>query len=192
VDNNGHQWADFSLKDLGRLVKKSFRSIDIVGRYGGDEFIYLLPSTEVKNVGSVVKRAQDDIRRRGKTKFVSMENKRLGELLLDRGLINKKDLNQALKEQKINGKLLGAILVEKGLITNEKLSEILELQQKIKTVSLSRVEVSSSAVKLIPERLAKRFLSLAISKKENFLKVVMADPKDIIAIDTIRNITVTM
>ena len=118
-----------------------------------------------------------------------MEHKRLGELLLDHGLIDKKDLNQALKEQKINGKLLGAILVEKGLITNEKLSEILELQQKIKTVSLSRVEVSSSAVKLIPERLAKRFLSLAISKKENFLKVVMADPKDIIAIDTIRSIT---
>ena len=118
-----------------------------------------------------------------------MEHKRLGELLLDHGLIDKKDLNQALKEQKINGKLLGAILVEKGLITNEKLSEILELQQKIKTVSLSRVEVSPSAVKLIPERLAKRFLSLAISKKENFLKVVMADPKDIIAIDTIRSIT---
>ena len=62
VDNNGHQWADFTLKDLGRLVKKSFRFIDIVGRYGGDEFIYLLPSTEVKNVGSVVKRVQEDIR----------------------------------------------------------------------------------------------------------------------------------
>ncbi len=62
VDNNGHQWADFSLKDLGRLVKKSFRPIDIVGRYGGDEFIYFLPSTEVKNVGSVVKRVQEDIK----------------------------------------------------------------------------------------------------------------------------------
>ena len=62
VDNNGHQWADFSLKDLGRLVKKSFRAIDIVGRYGGDEFIYFLPSTEVKNVGSVVKRVQEDIK----------------------------------------------------------------------------------------------------------------------------------
>lgn len=62
VDNNGHQWADFSLKDLGRLVKKSFRTIDIVGRYGGDEFIYLLPSTEIKNVNSVVKRVQEDIK----------------------------------------------------------------------------------------------------------------------------------
>ena len=71
-----------------------------------------------------------------------MENKRLGEILLNQGLINKKDLNQPLKEQKINGKLLGAILIEKGLITNEKLFEILELQNEIETVSLSRLKIS--------------------------------------------------
>ncbi len=101
-----------------------------------------------------------------------MENKRLGEILLNQGLINKKDLNQPLKEQKINGKLLGAILIEKGLITNEKLFEILELQNEIETVSLSRLKISPSVVKLIPENLAKRFLSLAISREENLLKVL--------------------
>jgi len=125
----------------------------------------------------------------GKTKSVSMENKRLGESLLNQGLINKEDLNQALKEQKINGKLLGSILIEKGLITNKKLSEILELQKEIKTVSLSRLKISPSVVKLIPESLARRFLSLAISREKNLLKVVMANPKDIVAIDILRKNT---
>ncbi len=125
----------------------------------------------------------------GKTKFVSMEDKRLGEILLNKGLIKKEDLDKSLKEQKINGRLLGAILVERRLLSKEKISEILGLKKKIRSVSLPHLKISRSVVKLIPERLARRFLALAVSKKDKRLNIVMADPKDIVAIDTLRSVT---
>ncbi len=63
VDNNGHQMGDFALKTLGRLAKASIRSIDVVGRYGGDEFAYFFPNTDVKEAESVIRRVQERIRK---------------------------------------------------------------------------------------------------------------------------------
>jgi len=113
----------------------------------------------------------------------------LGELLLKQNLVKEEDLEEALKEQKESKRLLGAILAEKGLITAEKLSEVLHTQKTTKTISLSRTELSADVVKIIPERLAKRFLAIAVYKEGKALSVAMADPGDIIAIDNIRSVT---
>ena len=118
-----------------------------------------------------------------------MENKKIGEILLKQGLITEEDLNTALKEQKVSGRFLGTILVEKELIKKEKLSEILEAQKKIKVFSFSHFKISPAVVKVIPEILARRFLSLAVSRENNLLRVVMANPKDILAIDTLKKNT---
>ncbi len=44
-DTQGHQKGDKLLKDVASLLKKSIRKVDIVGRYGGDEFLIILPET---------------------------------------------------------------------------------------------------------------------------------------------------
>ena len=115
--------------------------------------------------------------------------KKIGEILLDKKLITESDLEKALEEQKETKRLLGAILVEKGIISKKDLAEALNVQKKIGIISLGTLKIDSSVVKIIPERLSRRYLALAISKDGKTLKVAMAEPNDIIAIDTIRSIT---
>ncbi|HVK94932.1 MAG TPA: GGDEF domain-containing protein [Noviherbaspirillum sp.] len=51
-DNNGHLTGDTILKEFARIARDSIRDTDILGRYGGDEFLQILPDTDVR--GAVV------------------------------------------------------------------------------------------------------------------------------------------
>jgi two-component system cell cycle response regulator len=48
-DSYGHLAGDFVLKSMAHLIEKNLRTIDIVGRYGGEEFIVILPQTDLEN-----------------------------------------------------------------------------------------------------------------------------------------------
>jgi len=61
VDNNGHRLGDDALQKIGEIAQNALRKIDIIARYGGDEFIYLLPQTNAGNAKNVAQRVNDAV-----------------------------------------------------------------------------------------------------------------------------------
>ena len=55
-DKFGHQRGDNVLKKVAKMIKDCFRKADIVGRYGGDEFLVILPETKTENAKIAAKR----------------------------------------------------------------------------------------------------------------------------------------
>jgi diguanylate cyclase (GGDEF)-like protein len=60
-DVYGHQTADMVLKELSERLKKSLRRMDIPARFGGDEFVVLLPDLSRDTARAVAKRLQDKL-----------------------------------------------------------------------------------------------------------------------------------
>lgn len=81
---------------------------------------------------------------------------------------------------------LGEILVERGLLKSEEIMEALDRQLGFPEVDLSKYEINSVAATLIPESIIKKYRLIAIDKKDDKLVVAMSDPLNFFAIDDIK------
>jgi type IV pilus assembly protein PilB len=113
------------------------------------------------------------------------QRKRLGDLLVESGLITETQLESALSEKTADQKL-GDALLQIGYITEQQLIEVLEFQLGIPHVSLYRYPVDTKILTLIPKELAKKNLIIPLKKEENRLFVAMADPMDYYTIEDLR------
>ncbi|WLR56184.1 GspE/PulE family protein [Mesobacillus subterraneus] len=111
--------------------------------------------------------------------------KRLGDLLIDAGLLTEDQLKSALAD-KPKGQKLGDALLQKGFITEQQLIEVLEFQLGIPHISLYRYPFDHSIFSLISKDIAKRNLVIPLKKEGNKLFVAMADPMDFISVDDLR------
>ncbi len=111
--------------------------------------------------------------------------KRLGDLLLEVGLITAEQLENALKVQKTTGKKLGEVLISEGAVTQENIIEVLEFQLGIPHVDLEKYTINPAACLLIPEGLARRYELIPISQQNGMLTVAMSDPLNVFAIDDV-------
>lgn len=117
------------------------------------------------------------------------EKKRLGELLIDSGLITVEALNRALKMQVGGNRRLGRILVSMGTITSDQLTEILSNQFQLPIIN-PVTEYTAEAKGLLPRYLCRRFEVLPLGfEGDSILNVAMADPSDNEAITSIENFT---
>jgi len=62
-DEFGHLVGDATLKDVAELLKRNLRRVDLVGRYGGEEFVVAMPETRVMNAAEVAERIRSNIAR---------------------------------------------------------------------------------------------------------------------------------
>ncbi|MCP3762578.1 Flp pilus assembly complex ATPase component TadA [Domibacillus sp. A3M-37] len=113
------------------------------------------------------------------------KRKRLGDLLVESGLITEEQLAVALKEKKDNQKL-GDALLDRGFITEQQLIEVLEFQLGIPHVSLYRYPVDIKLLSLVSKEMAKKNLIIPLKKEENRLFVAMADPMDYFTVEDLR------
>ncbi|WP_044339500.1 GspE/PulE family protein [Rossellomorea aquimaris] len=116
---------------------------------------------------------------------MAQERKRLGDLLVESGLLTEEKLQTALREKGIDQKLGDAIL-QKGYITEQQLIEVLEFQLGIPHVSLFRYPFDPKLFHLIPKEVAKRNLIIPLKKEGDKLFVAMADPMDFYTIEDLR------
>ncbi|GIN60283.1 type II secretion system protein E [Robertmurraya siralis] len=111
--------------------------------------------------------------------------KRLGDLLVEAGLISEDQLQSTLKE-KSSGQKLGDALLQRGYITEQQLIEVLEFQLGIPHISLYRYPFDTTLFSLISKETAKRNRLIPLKKDGDKLFVAMADPMDYFAIDDLR------
>ncbi|SHJ71485.1 type IV pilus assembly protein PilB [Clostridium cavendishii DSM 21758] len=116
---------------------------------------------------------------------MSIRKKRLGDLLVEEKKINLPQLQKALKRQRVEGKKLGEILVEEGLVTHEDIINVLEKQLGIERVQLDMIVVDKRAVRLIPQAMCKKHDLFPYEIEENIIKIAVADPLNIFAIDDV-------
>lgn len=116
----------------------------------------------------------------------TVKKKRLGDLLVESGVISEEQLQQALREQGKTKQKLGDLLISQGYITEQQLIEVLEYQLGIPHVSLYKYQIDPSITQIIPESLARRYQAIPLQKDGGKLLVAMADPLDYFAIEELR------
>lgn len=111
---------------------------------------------------------------------------RLGDLLVEQGVISEPQLMQALSDQKKTGLKLGRQLITSNLVSEQQLMEFLSTQLKIPFIDLKQFKYDPETVKLIPETMARRFRVMALKENpDGSIVIGMADPTDIFAYDDI-------
>src|SRR3989339_403412 len=120
----------------------------------------------------------------------SVLKKKLGDLLVDVGIITPQQLEDALEEQKKRGGTLGVILMSLGYITEDVLLAFLGKQCGVSYISLSEYgEITEEIIKAVPESVVRHQTLIPIAKENNILTVAMADPMNVFATDDLRLMT---
>jgi len=115
--------------------------------------------------------------------------KRLGDILIERGLLDEHQLQQALEDQRTSGDKLGDILVRLGFITAEKMADALSVHLGYPRVDLARQYIAPEVVELVSDAFLKTHEILPLEVENNILTVAMTDPLNIFVIDELQRIT---
>ncbi len=114
---------------------------------------------------------------------------RLGDLLLQEGLVSHEQLRQALTEQRQSGHRLGYVLVKQGAVDEVEITKALARQLRMPAVDLSRFEPDPKLLRLIPADMARKNLLLPLRRDGRNLTVAMADPSDLSLLQDLKFIT---
>ena len=115
-----------------------------------------------------------------------MKFTRLGDLLIDAGVITDEQLGQALANQKKTKRRLGDELVQSGIITERQVVDALTMQLGIDFIDLTSVEINPEMTKLVPKNLAKRYSVVPVRTRGDELYLAMSDPLNFIATEEVR------
>lgn len=121
--------------------------------------------------------------------FKRLTNKHLGELLVERGVINQEQITMAIAYQKEHGGLFGEILVELKFATEEDIAQALTCQYGFPYLPLSNYEIDKEVLSAVPADLCRKFCLIPIDKIGKSLTVAMADPLNVNALDDLELIT---
>lgn len=117
---------------------------------------------------------------------------RLGDVLVQNGVITEEDLQRGLERQKGSGRKLGETLVDEGIATEENIARALSKQFHYDMVDLQNTVIPQEILDLVPASVLKKHRAIPFEYSPdnmNVLRVAMSDPMDIAAMDDINIIT---
>lgn len=112
---------------------------------------------------------------------------RFGEWLVKKGLLTHKKLTETLAEQQTRGGRLGEVLRRMNLLEDKQVTEALAEYLSLSSAQLDDITaINMNIARLVPEHIAKRFGLVALRELGDRVIVAMADPLNIMAMDTVR------
>ncbi len=117
---------------------------------------------------------------------MAKKRKRLGEILVEFGLVSPAGVEEALAHAQKEGLRIGEALVSLGFADEEDVTKALAMQYDMEYVDLERQVVVPGLMHEVPEEIIRRHLVLPISKEGNRLKVIISDPLDLETMDMLR------
>ena len=115
-----------------------------------------------------------------------VERKLLGQILLERKLVNESQIDEAFEVQKINGKALGDIFIDLGYTTNDLIMEALSDYLGLEIVSLANVELKPNVLEKVPPSVAQLYRVVPIAYKNSTLTLAQEYALNIGQIDDLR------
>jgi hypothetical protein len=118
-----------------------------------------------------------------------MARKRLGEILIEAGLIDETGLRSALIDQRRYGGPLGRVLVDMKMVHEEDLVQALSKQLAVPLVDLDQIEIPQNVLDLVPADQAEAQAIIPFAQPMKFLDVAMSDPTNLTIVDELRTRT---
>ncbi|MET2900418.1 GspE/PulE family protein [Vibrio rotiferianus] len=114
--------------------------------------------------------------------------KRLGDLLVEEGIVTEEQVQQALASQHETGQKLGDALIALGFISEKQMLNFLSQQLGLPLIDLSRAPIDADAVQLLPEVHARRLRAMVVAQNGDTLRVAMSDPADLFTQESLMNL----
>ena len=115
---------------------------------------------------------------------------KLGDILVQAGVIDESQLVRALQIQRGSEKRLGEVLVSENFISETRLAEALSTQLKLPLFTLTRYRPMPEAIRLVPRAVAERLSLIPLSiMEDDLLLVAMSNPLDLLGQDEVRMLT---
>ncbi|MGD1335593.1 GspE/PulE family protein [Vibrio harveyi] len=114
--------------------------------------------------------------------------KRLGDLLVEEGIVSEEQIQQALRAQHSTGQKLGDALIDLGFISEKQMLEFLSQQLGLPLIDLSRAPIDADAVQVLPEVHARRLRAMVVARNGDTLRVAMSDPADLFTQESLMNL----
>lgn len=118
-----------------------------------------------------------------------MTKKHLGELLVERGVIDREQIAMAVAYQNEKGGLFGEILVELKFATEEDIAQALTCQYGFPYLPLANYEIDQEVLNAVPEHVCRQFCLIPIDKIGKSLTLAMSNPLNVNAIEDVELIT---
>ena len=117
---------------------------------------------------------------------MAKKRRHIGEILYRNKLVDKEGLTKAIKKSRADNKRVGETLIEMGIVSEDNVTRALAKQQGFEYIDLDKQGIPQSAKKLIPQELIKKHFVLPLSADNGVLKVIISDPLDLDLMDMLR------